>query len=315
MIAPRIVFLDVSTLGDVENISLIKELGSYKGFEYTPFEQRIERSRNADIIITNKVVIDKELMDACSDLKLICIAATGMNNVDLNYAKKKEIEVKNVAGYSTESVTQSTFSMLFYLLHHHRYYDDYVRSGSYIKSPVFTHPGPGFWELNNKTFGIIGMGAIGKRVAEVATAFGSRVIYYSTSGLNLDTGYEPVDLKHLLQESDIITVHCPLNERTRDLIGLDELRLMKQEALLLNMGRGGIVNEQALSIAIDEKLIAGAAVDVLTAEPLRSENPLIHVKNKDSLFITPHIAWASFESRKLLVEMIALNIRDFLTQG
>jgi lactate dehydrogenase-like 2-hydroxyacid dehydrogenase len=312
MKTPVIVFLDATTLGDVDNISLISDLGSYTEFDFTSDDLRVERSMNADILITNKVLIDDKLMDACNQLKLVCIAATGMNNVDLEYAAKKGIEVQNVAGYSTESVAQSTYSMLFYLLHQNRYYDMYVQSGEYAKSPIFTHQGPCFWELKNKIFGIIGMGAIGKRVAGLATAFGSRVIYYSTSGSNLSCGYEHVDLEHLLQVSDIISIHCPLNERTKDLIGGKELDMMKSGVILLNMGRGGIVNEKALSIAIDQEQIAGAAIDVLTAEPIKSDNPLMQVKNKNRLFITPHIAWASLESRRLLVEKLAQNIRDFL---
>jgi glycerate dehydrogenase len=251
-------------------------------------------------------------MDACSRLKLVCVAATGMNNVDLEYARQKDIEVRNVAGYSTESVAQSTFSMLFYLLHKSRYYDEYVLSGDYVKSPVFTHSGPSFWELKNKTFGIIGMGTIGSRVAQLATAYKSRVIYYSTSGKNREAGYKNVDLKELLKTSDVISIHCPLNDQTHNLIGSQELDMMKPEVILLNMGRGGIVNEKALANAIDTKQISGAAVDVLTSEPIKHDNPLVKVENKDRLFITPHIAWASIESRRLLVEKISQNIIDFL---
>lgn len=312
MKTPNIVFLDASTLGDIDNLSLISELGTYLEYDFTPNDLRIERSKNADIIITNKVIIDQELMDACTHLKLICIAATGMNNVDLEFAAQRNIKVKNVAGYSTESVAQSTFSMLFHLLHHNRYYDEYVQSGEYIKSPIFTHHKYGFWELKNKVFGIIGMGTIGKRVAEIASVFGSRVIYYSTSGLNRHSVYNQVDLNQLLRISDVVSVHCPLNEKTRDLISKEELRLMKKNAILINMGRGGIVNEEALSYAIDNEYIAGAALDVLTSEPIKSDNPLLSVNKKNRLFITPHIAWASIQSRRYLVEKIAKNIKDFL---
>jgi glycerate dehydrogenase len=313
MKTPVIVFLDASTLGGVDNISLIRNLGSYTEFGFTSDNQRIERSRDADILITNKVIIDRELMDACSCLKLVCVAATGMNNVDLEYAAKKGITVKNVAGYSTESVAQSTFSMLFHLLHHNRYYDDYVRSGEYAGSRIFTHFGPEFWELKNKIFGIIGMGTIGRRVAAIATAFGASVVYYSTTGSNVKAGYEHVGLHHLLRVSDVISVHCPLNEQTQDLIGENEFQMMKPTAILLNMGRGGIINECALSEAIDNELIAAAAVDVLCVEPIKADNPYMHVHKRDRLFVTPHIAWTSIESRRLLVEKLAQNIRDFLT--
>jgi lactate dehydrogenase-like 2-hydroxyacid dehydrogenase len=312
MSPPVIVFLDVSTLGIVDNLQLIKELGEYREYDHTSHDMRIERSRNADIIITNKVQIDPLLIDACHRLKLVCVAATGMNNVDLDYAKQKGIEVRNVAGYSTESVAQTTFSMLFHLLHQNRYYDDYVRSGAYTQSKIFTHHGPEFWELKNKIFGIIGLGSIGKRVAEIATAFGTRVIYFSTSGNNLKSIYEHVDLIRLLELSDVISIHCPLNDRTKDLIGSNEFFRMKPGTFLLNMGRGGIVNEEALAKAIDAELIAGAGVDVLTAEPVRSDNPLLTIKKKEHLFITPHIAWASRESRHILVEKLAKNIREFI---
>lgn len=310
---PTIVFLDVSTLGKVDNLSLLSELGSYTEFELTSENERIQRCEYADIIISNKVVIDQEIMDACKQLKMICVAATGMNNIDLDYAAEKGINVKNVAGYSTESVAQSTFSMLFYLIHQSRYYDDYVRAGDYINSPVFTHYGPDFWELKNKTFGIIGLGTIGKRVAEIALAFGSNLIYYSTSGAHFSKDYKHIELEELLQISDIVSIHCPLNERTKDLIGHKELSIMKSESILLNMGRGGIVNEGALANAIDTGQIAGAGIDVLTKEPITSDNPLMKVRNKDNLFITPHIAWTSIESRRLLVEKLAQNIKEFLS--
>ena len=309
---PNIIFLDASTLGDVDNIPLISDLGNYTAFDLTPHETRLERSRDADILITNKVIIDRELMDACPRIKLICIAATGMNNVDLAYAKTKGIEVKNVAGYSTESVAQCTFSMLFYLLHHSQYYDEYVRSGEYVKSPIFTHQGPGFWELKNKIFGIIGMGTIGKRVAEIASIFGSRVVYHSTSGSNLNASYEHLSLRELLEISDVVSIHCPLNERTSDLIGDEEISMMKSCAILINMGRGGIVNEKALAEAIDKEIISGAAIDVLISEPIKLDNPLMQAQKKDRLYITPHIAWASIESRRVLVEMLAQNIRNFV---
>ena len=309
---PTIVFLDKSTLGDIDNIDEISILGKFIAYDETQLNLRIERSAEAHVLITNKVLIDKELIDACPNLKLICVAATGMNNVDLEYAEKNNIVVKNVAGYSTDSVAQSTISMLLYLVHRSRYYDEYVKSGEYIQSPVFTHMGPAFWELKNKIFGIIGLGAIGKRVAELASAFGSKIVYYSTSGTNIKSVYEHRDLATLLKISDIVSVHCPLNENTKNLISMEELRLMKREAFLLNMGRGGIVNEEALSQAIDQEIIAGAALDVLSAEPAQADNPLMHVKKKDRLFITPHIAWASVESRRVLVSKIARNIKEFL---
>lgn len=307
----NIVFLDASTLGDVDNLKKLGELGNFISYDTTFPEERVTRIGNNNVVITNKVIIDKDVMDKCSGIELICIAATGMNNVDLDYAGVKGIHVKNVKGYSTESVAQSTFSMLLNLMHQISYYDNYVKSGSYSKSPIFTHHGRSFSELKGKRFGIIGLGTIGKRVAEIATAFGADVVYYSTSGKNLNTGYEHADLNTLLTISDVVSIHCPLNENTHNLIDLSKLKLMKPTAYLLNMGRGGIVNEKDLAKAIDSNLIAGAAVDVLTKEPVDYNNPLINIKNKEKIIITPHIAWASIESRRLLVEKLYYNIQTF----
>jgi lactate dehydrogenase-like 2-hydroxyacid dehydrogenase len=308
----KIVFLDADSVGQVEDLKLLNELGEYRQFGLTSPDQRIVRISGCDIVITNKVVIDKVVMDACPSLRLICIAATGMNNVELDYAGKKGITVKNVAGYSTESVAQSAFSMLFYLLHSSRYYDDYVKTGDYSKSPVFTHHGRSFYELKGKVIGIIGLGTIGKRVAQIASVFGMQVSYYSTSGKNINKAYPRLALEELLSQSDIVTIHCPLNGKTENLIGIQELKSMKRTAYLLNLGRGGIVNEKALAEALDSELIAGAGIDVLTREPITGDNPLLHCQKPEKIFITPHIAWASIESRKLLVKEIIDNIRSFL---
>jgi glycerate dehydrogenase len=275
--------------------------------------ERIKRIGGHHVVLTNKVVIDREVMDACPELKLICVAATGMNNVDLRYAAEKGIAVKNVAGYSTESVAQHTFAMLFYLTNSCRYYDDYVRSGQYAASPIFTHLGREFGELKDKIFGIIGMGAIGRRVAEIATAFGAQVIYHSTSGKNLDVdGLAHAPLADLLARADVVSLHCPLSDRTLNLIDGTRLKLMKPTAYLLNMARGGIVDEAALAAAIDENSIAGAALDVMSSEPIAADSPLLKVRNSEKLFITPHIAWASLEARRLLISRTADNIKNFL---
>ena len=311
----KIVFLDASTVGAPDNLKLLSELGEYSQYNYTKPSERIERIGDSQVIITNKVVIDQEIMDACSSLKLICIAATGMNNVDLKYAAEKNIQVKNVSGYSTESVAQATFSMLFYLLNSSAYYDNYVKSGKYSHSPIFTHHGREFWELKNKVFGIIGLGTIGRRVAQIAAVFGAHVVYYSTSGKNLDTGYEHKELDDLLKIADVVSIHCPLNEHTKNLVNSGRLAMMKSTAYLLNMGRGGIVNESALAEALDQERIAGAALDVLSHEPIEKNNPLLKIKNPDRLFITPHIAWASREARILLIDKIIGNIRRFLVEA
>ncbi len=308
----KIVFLDSSTVGHLKNLERFRDFGVFVSYEKTAPHERIDRVRDADIIISNKVVIDKAVIDRAKNLKLICIAATGMNNVDLGYAGIKGIKVLNVENYSTYSVTQSTFSILFYVLNHLRYYDDYVRNGDYAKSPIFTHHGRVFYELKDKVFGIIGLGTIGKSVARIAEAFHCRVIYYSTSGKNNDPEYQRVKFDELLTCSDIVSIHAPLNDQTKNLINYEAIKKMKSSAILINVGRGGIINETDLARALDEDLIYGACIDVLNKEPVSADNPLLQIGNRDKLLITPHIAWASEESRTLLMEKVYENIKKFL---
>jgi lactate dehydrogenase-like 2-hydroxyacid dehydrogenase len=309
---PGIVFLDAETLGDISGFFKLTKLGNLTVYQSTEHDQRIERIRNKEIVIANKVRIDRELIDNSPLLKLVCVAATGMNNVDLDYAAQKGITVKNVAGYSTESVVQHTFSMLFALMGNLRYYDDYVKNGRYAGSKLFTHHGKPFHELSGKKYGIIGMGGIGRRIAEIATCFGADVIYYSTTRRNLETGYRHADLPELLALSDIVSIHCPLNSTTYNLIDDEQLHLMKKEAILVNASRGGIVNEKALAHAINERLIDAAALDVLEKEPPDPLNPLLHVQYPDKILITPHIAWASLESRERLMDGVIQNILKYI---
>jgi len=308
----KIVFLDAKTVGNDVDLSVFKQFGEFIFYETTDESQVLERTKDADIIITNKVVINKKVIDNAENLKLICEAATGYNNIDVNYAKEKGVQVRNVAGYSTESVVQHTFAMLFYLLEQLKYYDEYVKSGNYTKSDIFTHIGKPFYEINGKIWGIIGLGTIGRRVAQIAETFGARVIYYSTSGIERKENYKRVSLEELLKMSDIVSIHAPLNEKTKGLIKYDQLKLMKRKAILLNLGRGGIIDEQDLAKALDEDLIYGVCLDVLEKEPIDKDNPLLKVKNKDKLFITPHIAWTSIEARQKLINEIAKNIKTFL---
>lgn len=308
----KIAILDASTLGEDIDLTIFKDFGYLEVYPVTSFEERIEKVRDKNIIITNKVIIDKEVMDNAPNLKLICVAATGYNNIDVEYAKQKGIAVTNVAGYSTDSVVQHTFAMLFYLLEHLRYYDDYVKSGEYSKSPIFTNLSRPFHEIKGKTWGIIGLGTIGKAVGRVAKAFGCNVIYYSTSGSNIDPEFEKHQLDTLLSISDVVSIHAPLNQNTINLITYDKLKLMKRTAILLNLGRGRIVNEEDLAKALDENIIMAAGLDVLEKEPIEKDNPLLKIKNKEKLLITPHIAWTSIEARQRLVNEIYLNIKAFL---
>ena len=307
----KIACLDIESLGPV-NLSLFEKYGEVVYFDNTEPEETINHIGSAEIIVTNKVRINREIMEACPNLRLICVAATGMNTIDLEAAAEKGIQVKNVSGYSTQSVTQITFAVLLSLMCHIEYFDRFVRSGDYAKSRSFTHYGRVFGELTGKQFGIIGLGAIGKRVAEVATAFGAHPVYHSTSGKNLNATYPHLELDNLLRTSDVVSIHAPLNKDTNNLIDYKRICLMKPTAYLLNMGRGNIINETDLARALDEERIAGAGLDVHGKEPIQANNPLLHIKNRERLIQTPHIAWISHEARTLLVEKIVENIRDFL---
>lgn len=306
----KIVLLDTLTFGETD-LSGFDAFGEVAAYETTTPDETGERIANADVIVTNKVVITDAMMETVPSLKLICVAATGMNNIDLEAANRRGIAVRNVAGYSTDSVVQHTFSMLFYLMGHSRYYDDYVKSGQWQRSEIFTHVGRPFHELKAKTWGIIGLGEIGRGVAGVAKAFGAKVRYYSTSGRNENPDYEKVTLSRLLEESDVVSIHAPLNSATQGLIGHSELLIMKDGAILLNLGRGGIVDERALAAIIDAKPIY-AGLDVLEKEPMSDPHPLMEITHKERLYITPHIAWTSVEARQTLIAKVIENIRTFV---
>lgn len=304
--------LDAATIGENSLFDSFKTFGNLRVFATTSAIERLSHIGDASIIITNKVIIDKQIIDACPNIRLICLTATGMNNVDLVYAKEKGIVVKNVAGYSTESVVQHTFAILLSLLQHAKYYSEFVSTKQYSQQNLFTHIGPGYLELSGRSWGIIGLGTIGRRVAEVASAFGCNVMYYSTSGNNHTTDYQEVTLENLLQKSDIISIHSPLNNQTKGLIGLKQLQMMKNSAYIVNVGRGGIINESDLAIALRENSIAGAAIDVMEKEPLPIESPLLDESIQNKLLITPHVAWVSDKALKTLMEKTYENVRTFM---
>ena len=307
----KIVFLDAKTIGSDINFDTIKEFGELIVYQTTKEEEKLQRIKNADIIITNKVIIDKKAIDSAKNLKLICVTATGVNNIDVDYANKKGIEVKNVVNYSTKSVTQHTFAMLFYLLEQLRYYDDYVKSNRWKNSDIFTCIDRPFFEISSKRWGIIGLGTIGKSVARVAKSFGCEMVYYSTTGKNQDSEFKQVSLNELLSTSKIISIHAPLNEKTKNLLTKENLKLLNEGTVLLNLGRGGIINEKDLADIIDKKRVF-VGLDVLENEPIREDDPLNFIKAKDRLLITPHIAWTSIEAREELIRGVAKNIEEFL---
>jgi len=308
---PRIVVLDAETLGEDVNIAPITDQGDVTVHRNTSADQTAQRIREADIVIANKVLIGPDVLKG-SEIRMIAITATGTNNVDLEYCKENSIGVANVAGYSTRSVVQQTASFVLQLVGQATYYQGYIAAGSYPRSPIFTHYGPTWFELAGKRWGIIGLGTIGSGVAAVAEAFGCEIVYHSTSGRNIDQPYQQLSLSELLQSSDVVTVHAPLNEQTRGLIGSDELAQMKSHAVIVNMGRGGIIDEAALAQAIVAEQIGGAATDVYSSEPPAADNPLMKIKANPSFLATPHTAWASIEARTRLVEEVAENIRAFI---
>jgi len=308
----NIVILDANTLGDDLDLDVFKKLGHVANYGFTSPSQVAQRIKDAHIIITNKVNLNEGNLSKAPKLELICLTATGTNNVDKIYCNNRNIIVSNVVAYSTNSVAQHTFALLFYLYEKLAYYDNYVKSGTYCGDEVFTHFERKFHELTNKTWGIIGMGNIGQKVALIASSFGANVIYYSTSGRNKDQAYPQVDFESLLRQSDIISIHAPLNHQTDNLLDYSDLCKMKSDAILLNLGRGRIVNEAGLAKALVKNRIGAAALDVLEHEPIRADNPLLRIQDSTKLLITPHIAWASKEARLKVISEVYANIESFM---
>lgn len=309
----KIVFLEVNALGEDIDLTPFNSLGEVVTYPLSDPARNAERCKDADIVVLNKIPVNASLLDGNNVTKLICITATGTNIVDFAYTNSRSITVTNVKGYSTESVVQHTFALAFFLWEKLHYYDNFVKSGSYAANDVFSHFTEKFHELSGHTWGIIGLGTIGRRVADVARCFGCKVIYYSTGGSHDEPGYERVSLEELLSRSDIISVHAPLNDRTRGLVGAPQLAMMKPSAFILNLGRGGIIDEAALADALETGTIAGAGTDVLTAEPIRKDNPLSRISDSGKLIITPHIAWATIEARQRCAEEILLNMKAWLS--
>lgn len=307
----KIVFLDVKTIGEDMDLSGFDALGEVVKYPFSTSADVPERSTDADVLIVNKVQINEQTIGQARNLKLVCVTATGTNNLDKDYLDKRGIAWRNVAGYSTESVAQHTFAMLFYLLEKLRYYDDYVKEDRYTNDTIFTHFAEHFYELNDKTWGIIGLGNIGRRVARIADAFGAKVIYTSPSHSAPQEGYHQVEMDTLLAESDIISVHAPLNIYTENLIDMKALKKMKRNCIFLNLGRGPIVVETDLAEALEQDIIAAAGLDVLCEEPMSEANPLRRIKDSKKLFITPHIAWASIEARTRLMNIILRQVQEF----
>ena len=303
----KIVFLDAGTMG-TSSLAPIERLGELTAWPNSTPDEIMRRVVDCDVLIVNKIKVNDRLLEAAPKLRLVCEAGTGINNIDVDACARHGVIVRNVAGYSTDSVVQETFMHILNLLGYGAYFDNVVKSGAYSRSGLFTDYSRPFIEMAGKTLGIIGLGAIGAKVAKIGVAFGMKVIYYSTSGTSHNTEYPSVPLERLMRESDVVSVHAPYNERTAGLVGEKELRMMKPKSIIVNMGRGGIVVEEALAKVIDEGVIGGAGLDVYSTEPIPADHPLLRTRHPERLSLTPHVAWASIEARERLIQSIADNI-------
>lgn len=305
----KIVALEIKNVGKDISLERFNEFGELVTYMNSKPEEMAERCNGADVIIVNKLPVNENTIGSVDTLKIVLTTATGYDNIDVAFLKSRGVKVCNVKGYSTDSVAQHTFALLFYVYEKLRSYDDFVKSGEYSKHDIFTYFDEPFSELSGKVWGIVGLGEIGKRVAKIATAFGCEVVYYSTSGRNSNNDYEQVDFETLLKISDIISVHAPLNEKTKYLFNADAFKKMKKTAVFINVGRGPIVNDRDLTDALKADEIAAAAIDVLEKEPMDPNSPYFEITDSRKLFITPHIAWATQEARERLVAETYYNLK------
>lgn len=308
----KIVMLDRNSIGFDIDVEFFAKLGDFTYYNTMDKESSQEAIKDADVVIFNKTKMNEEMLAKAPDVRLLCVTATGFDNIDLAYAKERGIAACNIKDYSTPAVVQHTFALALSLLEKIRYYDDYVKSGAYSGQAGFSHFEKTYFELQGKTWGIIGLGNIGRGVAKVAEAFGCKVIFYSASGNNTTSDYERVDFDELCAKSDILSIHCPLSDKTRGIMNLDAFRKMKKSAILVNVARGPVVNEEDLYTALTEGMIAAAGLDVLSKEPMDKNNPLGRIKDSEKLIITPHMAWASVEARTRCMEEVYKNIEAFM---
>lgn len=308
----NIVVLERGSLGNDISLDGLNRFGNVTLHDNASKEEIPELIKDADIILVNKLPMNEVSLKDAANVKLICECATGYNNIDLDYCKSKNITVTNVRNYSTPSVAQHTFALLLSVYERLFYYDQFVKSGTYATTSSFSHIAKGFHELEGKTYGIIGLGNIGRKVAEIATAFGCKVIYYSASGNKYDVPYECVDFDTLITTSDILSIHCPLTDKTNKLLTYEVFKKMKQDAVVINVGRGPIICEEDLTRALNDNLIAGAGLDVFEVEPIKADNPLLTVTDQNKLVMVPHIGWGSVEARTRLVKDIEESIEAYL---
>jgi glycerate dehydrogenase len=304
----RIVVADKDSIGNDMDYTIYDELGEVTYYDDKITEENAkERLKDAEILMINKSAITDKILDDAPSLKLICEFATGFDNANIPACDRHGVKVANVVNYSTASVAQHTFALLFYLMENLRHYDEFVKDGSYANQSHFCCLDIPFNELDGMTYGIVGMGNIGRKVAQIATAFGAKVIFYSASGNSTCTDYERVEFDELLRRCDVISVHCPLSDRTRNLFNKDAFDKMKETAILINVARGAVVSEQDLADALIQGKIKAAGLDVLSPEPMAKDSPLLKIQDSGRLFVTPHLAWASTEARRRCLEEVKKN--------
>ena len=309
----KIVIADKDSVGYDMDYSIYEELGDVTYYDDKVTEDNAkERLAGAQILVINKSQITDKLLDDAPDLELICEFATGFDNANIPACDRHGVKVANIKGYSTPSVAQHTFAMLFYLMENLRHYDEFVKSGAYANQDHFCCLDIPYEELEGKTYGIVGMGNIGRKVAQIATAFGANVIFYASSGHSDCTDYEQVSFDELLERSDVISLHCPLSDRTKDLFNAAAFNKMKKTAILINVARGAVVTEKDLADALIEGKIAAAGLDVLNPEPMAKDSALLKIQDSGKLIVTPHLAWASTEARTRCLQEVRLNIEGWI---
>ncbi len=309
----KIVIADKDSVGTDMDYTIYDELGEVTYYDDKVTEENAkERLQGANVLVINKSQITDKLLDDAPDLELICEFATGFDNANISACDRHGVKVANVVNYSTDSVAQHTFAMLFYLMENLRHYDEFVKSGDYANQEHFCCLDIPYEELSGKTYGIVGMGNIGRKVAQIATAFGANVIFYASSGHSDCTDYEQVSFDELLTRSDIISLHCPLSDRTRNLFNKDAFSKMKKTAILINVARGAVVVEDDLYEALANDTIRAAGLDVLNPEPMAKDSKLLKIQDSGRLIVTPHLAWASTEARKRCLDEVKKNIQSWM---
>lgn len=306
----KIVVLDAATLGPEIDLSPLEKVGEVVVYDLTSPGELAERLADAEITVSNKMKLTEKELALAPDLKLVCVTATGYDTVDVAYCRSHGIGVCNVPGYSTDSVAQLTLAMALNLATHLGVYREFVHSGAYSRGGIANRLDPVWQELRDKTWGILGGGAIGLKVAQLAKAFGCRVLVCSRGE---KAGYENVDLETLCKESDILSLHVPLNDTTRGMMSRDRILSMKPGSILINVARGAVCDEQALADAVETGHLGGLGVDVFSTEPFREEHPYSRILGRENVILTPHMAWGSLEARNRCVNLVAENIRDFQT--